>query len=581
MTAKPVDDINKAASGYWNSNPVSPSNPGGLDESDDGLTAGHVDNFPAAVGAVGRMTQWIAGVADTIDAQAFATGGTVAMIWDAGTADANPGAGKARGNAPSPSAVTALYLSTTDADGADVAALLVSWGVGGSATKGALRLAVLGNRSQRADFHVVGAAVTHSGYVTLPVAYVGSTATIAAGSALALGFVQAGGVGAAGPTTGYWGGLAGGVAAALTATTGAGLSALTVGTIVGVKTPSTSNSGAVTLTVDSCPPVSIRKDGAPLTGGDLLPNTDTWLQFDGVYFRLVGGGSTSASPFSDIASISTNTALGSGHLGKMIETTGSSPITLSVSPTTIGKGSFGVLNQSAAFAAISAATGSAINGAASWRLAPGEGCIVTSDGLKMTALGQGGNYSSFALDPAKKGGAITLSGANLTAAGSPAGNGVVLSVAPLLFGDWAWEVLLTTASGTWAGIATAAANLSTYVGADANSWGYGYNGTRSHGGDAAYGSSISDGGTLMVLCRVTAGAGGTYDFKMWVQVAGVVQGGGDPAAGTAPAWSGAGVAALYPAWSDGASGSTPIGTMRFSKTSWSQMPAVASFVQIP
>ncbi len=62
--AKPVDDITKAVAGYWNSNPVSASNPGGLDESDDGLTAGHVDNFPAAVGAVGRMTQWVGEQAD-------------------------------------------------------------------------------------------------------------------------------------------------------------------------------------------------------------------------------------------------------------------------------------------------------------------------------------------------------------------------------------------------------------------------------------------------------------------------------------------------------------------------------------
>lgn len=64
MTTRPTTEIDRAKDGYWNSDPVSPTNPGGMDESADGTLAGHVDNFPAAVQAVGLMTQWAGEQAD-------------------------------------------------------------------------------------------------------------------------------------------------------------------------------------------------------------------------------------------------------------------------------------------------------------------------------------------------------------------------------------------------------------------------------------------------------------------------------------------------------------------------------------
>lgn len=199
MTVKPVDDITKAASGYWNSNPVSASNPGGLDESDDGLTAGHVDNFPAAVGAVGRMAQWVGGVTDTIDAKALALGGVILLNWDSGTSDANPGPGSVRGNHGTLASATLLFVSTSDADGAEITALLQSWDDSSSTDiKGDLTLSVVGAATTRVAMKVTGAVIAASGYVKIPVLVVSVASAPTAGAAVALSFVRAGQKGDAG-----------------------------------------------------------------------------------------------------------------------------------------------------------------------------------------------------------------------------------------------------------------------------------------------------------------------------------------------------------------------------------------------
>lgn len=59
MTVRPDNEIAKATAGFWNAAPYdAATNPGGMDEAIDGSVAGHVDNFPAAVAAVGKMTLW-------------------------------------------------------------------------------------------------------------------------------------------------------------------------------------------------------------------------------------------------------------------------------------------------------------------------------------------------------------------------------------------------------------------------------------------------------------------------------------------------------------------------------------------
>lgn len=150
-----------------------------------------------------RHSQDMATVGETVATMAtdaYAVGGSARLAWDTGTADANPGAGKLRGNNATLASVTALYVSTTDGDGVDISAILATWGTGTSSVKGALRLAVVGERGQRADFLVTGVVTTHTGYVAIPASFVSSSATLLAGTGVVLGFVARGDIGAAGPT---------------------------------------------------------------------------------------------------------------------------------------------------------------------------------------------------------------------------------------------------------------------------------------------------------------------------------------------------------------------------------------------
>ncbi|SMH62834.1 hypothetical protein [Azospirillum agricola] len=123
MTSRPTTEIDRAAAGYWNSDPVSPTNPGGLDESEDGTVAGHVDNFPAAVQAVGLMTQWVGeqiGSAEVLAEQVEAdrqAAETAAALATAGAGDTIWGGlagGTANGLVVTPAVpVTGLYDGLT------------------------------------------------------------------------------------------------------------------------------------------------------------------------------------------------------------------------------------------------------------------------------------------------------------------------------------------------------------------------------------------------------------------------------------------------------------------------------------
>jgi len=115
--------------------------------------------------------------------------------------------------------------------------------------------------------------------------------------------------GQTGPVANYWGGTAGGTANALTATTGAGLSALTIGMLIGLKSGGTANNGPTTVAVDGQPPVAVRKNGAALTGGEIPANTDVWGEFDGTYLRLLSGGLPAASNASTVTGTATNEAV--------------------------------------------------------------------------------------------------------------------------------------------------------------------------------------------------------------------------------------------------------------------------------
>jgi hypothetical protein len=141
------------------------------------------------------------------------------------------------------------------------------------------------------------------------------------------------------------------------------------------------------------------------------------------------------------------------------------------------------------------------------------------------------------LDPTSKNGssAPTLSNAGLTVTGGQ----MVKAGMAIPDGDWYWEVKLDTYSGVHPfGIATEGASTDTYVGQDANSWGYQPDGQKRTAGVAsAYGTSFTTGQQLCVAVRCVAGS-----LAIWFgKISGGVttwQNSGDPVAGTNPAFSG-------------------------------------------
>ncbi len=79
---------------------------------------------------------------------------------------------------------------------------------------------------------------------------------------------------------------------------------------------------------------------------------------------------------------------------------------------------------------------------------------------------------------------------------------------------------------------TAAAYFLSYIGIDANGWGYIWNGDKAHSGSSsAFGASYTNGDVIGCAFDITAG-------KVWFSKNGTWQASGDPAAGTNEAYSG-------------------------------------------
>lgn len=137
-----------------------------------------------------------------LDNRAGGMGGAVPAFitgWDAGTVDASPGAGKLRLNAATLAATTQLYISTTDALGGDVSAVIGLFDDSTSTSiKGLLRVGHRSNQSRWALFAVTGAVTAAAGYSKVPVSYIAGPGGFAAGDPLALGFVPKGDAGPVG-----------------------------------------------------------------------------------------------------------------------------------------------------------------------------------------------------------------------------------------------------------------------------------------------------------------------------------------------------------------------------------------------
>lgn len=354
--------------------------------------------------------------------------------------------------------------------------------------------------------------------------------------------------GATGVTSAYWGGTAGGTANALTATTGASLSSLTAGQIIGVKVGASANSGAATLAVDSTGAIAIRKNGSALTGAELVASTDLWFQYDGTYWRLLGGAGGEDTATSIAAASTVN--LGASSAKAVTITAGTGPIT---AWGTAAAGAHRDITFSTTVTLTYNATSAILTGGVSITALPGDACRMESLGSgnwKMLsyqrASGRALNGATAqALSSSDKASGITISNGALTAANAAGG---VLSGRAALSLSYPvyWEVLVDVLNGTIAvGVASSTVSLTDYISNSASGYAYIPGGQKANNGSAAtFGSSWGAGARLCFAYDWNTG-------KLW---AGLVSGGvavwggsGDPATGANPAFTIAGI--MYPAYS--------------------------------
>lgn len=112
-------------------------------------------------------------------------------------------------------------------------------------------------------------------------------------------------------------------------------------------------------------------------------------------------------------------------------------------------------------------------------------------------------------DSAKKASNISLSGGNLIASNSGAGDGSVLSDIGVSSGKYYWEVTIGSVSTVWIGIASVLANTALSLGADIYGWGYRGGASpaaiTNNNSSPAYGANYTTGDIISVLLDMDAG----------------------------------------------------------------------------
>lgn len=145
-----------------------------------------------------------------------------------------------------------------------------------------------------------------------------------------------------------------------------------------------------------------------------------------------------------------------------------------------------------------------------------------------------------AYNPAAKDAGVTLSNSDRTATRtSGSGNGgMVLGFGGKSTGKWYVEFVIGTNINTAVGVS--AASLPSYLGSNTTSWGYWFSGNRWFNASPTAGyAGYTTGDVIGVAWNASAG-------EIWWSKNGVWQGGGDPAAGTSPGYTGV-TGTLYPA----------------------------------
>jgi hypothetical protein len=116
-----------------------------------------------------------------------------------------------------------------------------------------------------------------------------------------------------------------------------------------------------------------------------------------------------------------------------------------------------------------------------------------------------GNYATLNPLDSKLNDNGTISNGNLQYAQSSTGARTGRASIGVLSGKWYWELTADNSGNSNVGVTNSLSNLGTYIGADANGWGYIASGSKSNNGETAYGSSWTSGDIIGVALNMDAG----------------------------------------------------------------------------
>ncbi|MBP2303416.1 SPRY domain-containing protein [Azospirillum picis] len=532
---------------------------------------------------ISEMTNRAAGIGGAVPA--FIAG------WDAGTADANPGTGKLRGNAATASTTTKLFISTADALGTDVSAVIGLFDDSTSSIKGLLRIAHRSDQSKWVLFALTGAVTAGVGYSKVPVLYVAGPGGFTAGDPVALGFMRSGDKGDTGATGGITGGNAAGainetaVTLASAATTDIGTAAGNAVRITGTATITalgTAQSGSRRYVTFSAA-LTLTHNAASLIlpgGASIVTAAGDTAEFESLgsgswrcvsYNRASGRALVApATPslFASVLTKSANCTLTTADDKALIACAASLTVTLPGATGFPSGFTVGISNEGASSSAVLVSN----SGGLQLFLSAKQWTVIVSDGTTWHSLGAS-PYSGTAWSTSDKAASITLSNGNLTAASTASGDNIVRAAPSIPTGKFYWEEYVTTGgSSLVVGITDAAAILTGYVGSTSGGYGYGNVGQKFNGGSGVgFGATFATGDVIGVAFDTATG-------KLWFSKNGIWQSSGDPASGANPAFTATTGVARYIATSFGGSGGAS--NLRTSPSAWSYS-APSGFAYLP
>ncbi len=557
--------------GYYNGNDYSAGNPGGMSG-----VGGMATNWEPCIQDIGTVANGVGEVAGTI----AAAQSTIGMVWDAATTVADPGAGKLHAATATPAVGSySLLVSATDSAGTDVGAMLSELGASSSATKARARLVAVGDASKYLDLLVTGISGAGA-FRTLAVTCIGGPGGFAAGDAVALGWVR----------TGDKGDIGSGVTAA-TPNTLAQRDAAGAVSVTGLKAPGgASDSLAVTAGVTEQisdanwnyaqsnlrrrqSNASSVKMQALMLGGDDTANTSmgaywaSWLvcsaapgngSTSGIVNKLVwaGPGDLDLRPAGKLLvkgveigsgedtatsiAVASSVDIGSTTAKAIKITAGTGPIT---AWGTAPAGAHRDITFATAVVLTQNATSAILTGGGNITTAVGDTCRMESLGggnWKMLSYQRAnglplGIISTQALSMSDKSSNVSLTDSNMTAnnIGGSVGSGRAVAAIDV---PRYWEVVvLAMTSPSIPGIAAGSAPVTDYLTNSTLGWGYlasGYKGNNGQG--QQFGDSWGAGSRL---CFAYNPANRGFWMGKVVNNVPVWGGGGDPEAGTNPAYT--------------------------------------------